>query len=102
MDQQFTGANYSTAHTCLNLRTKVHSKEFNFSLRATCKNNNDVDFGEELRQLTRPKSLQELKGELDYEDWVFTAQRKLEKAGLWHIINTQLSGPAGAAPVKVV
>ena len=47
--------------------------------------NNDVDFGEELRQLTRPKSLQKLKGELDYEDWVFTAQGKLEKAGLWHI-----------------
>ena len=55
--------------------------------------NNDVDFGEELRQLTRPKSLQKLKGELDYEDWVFTAQGKLEKAGLWHIINTPRPGP---------
>ena len=55
--------------------------------------NNDVDFGEELRQLTRPKSLQKLKGELDYEDRVFTAQGKLEKAGLWHIINTPRPGP---------
>ena len=55
--------------------------------------NSDVDFGEELRQLTRPKSLQKLKGELDYEDWVFTAQGKLEKAGLWHIINTPRPGP---------
>ena len=34
-----------------------------------------------------------MKGELDYEDWVFTAQGKLEKAGLWHIINTPRPGP---------
>ena len=56
--------------------------------------NDNHDFGEELRQLTRPKSLQKLKGELDYEDWVFTAQGKLEKAGLWDIIS--MPRPAGA------
>ena len=57
--------------------------------------NNDHDFGAELRQLARPKSLQKLKGELDYEDWVFAAQGKLEKAGLWDIISMPRPGPAG-------
>ena len=35
---------------------------------------NNENFGEELQRLARQKGLRKLRGELDYEDWVFTAQ----------------------------
>ena len=54
---------------------------------------NNEHFGEELQRLARQKGLRKLRGELDYEDWVFTAQGKLEKLDLWSIISTPRPGP---------
>ena len=53
---------------------------------------NNEDFGAELLAATRPKGLRKLRGEVDYGDWVFTAQAKLEKLGVWNVISSPRPG----------
>ena len=49
---------------------------------------NNENYGEDLHLLARGKGLRKLRGETDYDDWVFTAQGKLEKLSVWSVIST--------------